>query len=165
MRLSTFCGLHRDTEQFLLQVQGACQCCMYKLHPAVSPCCMSVQHVHAVIPCCMSLPFPCCMSVLHAQVNAAVHAACHAACPCWMSMPHDRAACPCRMSKSREIIYLRLDQITERSVGFPPKRNLSPKQNGEREVSFAEISAIETIDPFHFGEKNFVSPKFWQKTI
>ncbi len=91
-------------KSFLL-VQCPCQCCIYKLHPAASLYCMSMQHVpymrhaHDVFPCCtyvqhLHAACICCMSMLHA----------HAVCPCCMSMLHVHAECcatsPCRMFKS-----------------------------------------------------------------
>jgi hypothetical protein len=111
-------------------------CCKYKLHvysacpllhvhvsmlQSVSPCCMSMMHVHAAYLCCMSMMYVhsaylCCLSMLHFRCTSCrmsmlyVHTACpcfmfpapcpclHAACPCCMSLLRVYAACQCCIS-------------------------------------------------------------------
>ncbi len=138
---------------------------MYKLHPADSQCCISVQHVHAastlgIFMLHVLAEFLCCMSALHAHINAAylcrVNLHVQTACPCWMSILHIHAACPCRMSKSRVWGI------------FKPGENLPKFQQNEilakKMFNFYEISAKKSLSHFRFAiwfQRNFFSVKYF----
>jgi hypothetical protein len=87
-------------------------CCISMLHVhATYPCCMLMLHVYAACPCCLSMlhvyvcvssPNPLClfMSILHVHVSMLCV---YAPCPCSMSMMREHAACHCCLSMLRKM--------------------------------------------------------------